>query len=127
MKTEKEIKDEIQRLTTEADELRIYEGRIGKGYWNSTILYQKAVVLGWVLKAENTEVVSSAQSESSDLHDVRESHASGEPMQPQALVEGALEKITEAKEENFRCYDCLNLQPMSEHSGYMGICNDCLD
>lgn len=54
------------------------------------------------LKAENTEVVSSADSESSVYTDVRESHASGDTEQPQALVEGALEKITDTERAECR-------------------------
>lgn len=48
-----------------------------------------------VLKAENTEDVSSADSKSSVYTDVGECSASGEQDQPEALVEGALEKITD--------------------------------
>ena len=47
-----------------------------------------------ILLSENTEVVSSAESESSVYTDVGESHASGDTQHPEALVDGALEKRT---------------------------------
>ena len=57
------------------------------------------------LLGESTEVVSSALSESSDLYDVRECNASGEQIPNEALVEGALEKITDHGSNCPKCKD----------------------
>lgn len=76
------------------------------------------------LLGESTEGVSSAESESSDLYDVRECNASGEQIPNEALVEGALEKITEDKNTDFRrCIACNNR--LRGHGYALLFCKQC--
>lgn len=89
-----------------------------------SIRYKSAAIkaLEHFYNSENTEGVSDAQHKSGVLHDVGESHASGENCESDlASGELPLEKITETKEV---CENC-GLSDKIETFGNYKICKRC--